>query len=117
MPVVDRLARAESCVHVYQFGYSCDVLSISMCTMTLYQNLKRCTTRNLFEHAACCAAADLWKRLITFAAETCTACVLMSLQRLQELKFTSNMLSGRFNTQQTLQAMYMIRLAQWLCYL
>lgn len=52
MPVVDRLARAESCVHVYQFGYSCDLLSISMCTMTLYQNLKRCTTRNLFEHAA-----------------------------------------------------------------
>ena len=98
--------------HVYQFGYSCDVPSIFMCTMTLNQILKRFTTQSTFEvvciTCTCCcpfcAAADLWKSLMTFAAETYTAYVLRSLQRLQEI--SSNMFSGRFSTQQMLQAMY-----------
>jgi len=51
---------------------------------------------------------------MTFAAGTYTA-YRVSLQRLQEP--TSNVFSGRFSTEQTLQAMYMIRLAQLLCYL
>ncbi len=48
LPAGARLARAESCVHVYQFGDSClHFVSIVMCTMILCQIFKAYYPKNM----------------------------------------------------------------------